>query len=247
MGPLSQNPPASDAISDVDNELSSSLLPTHVTYLHASADFLLSEDGVTRQMNKLEQPISMPPAVAAAGAKGRPEEKLRQAIEQYFELEKINVSSQHVVSDVEVQPVVEPSRKATSLPSSESVMVKEGVTEDDAATPLWLPATAVALQNEFAAKTQAVDAEVDLPSLVEAVDLQLTDGETPEFVWMLAGEGLGQAGRVSSSDPESAPMERKHSSGMDHADVIFESCTPRSPEFVPDIDGAYNGSSAQVC
>lgn len=219
VGPSSQNPPASDAASVADNSLSSSLVPTHVTYLHASAEFILSEDGAARQTDKPEQSTSAS-AVAAAGAKIQPEEKLQQAIEQYFESERNSMNSQRVVGGVEVQPMVESSKKA-SLPSSENVMAEEGVAEDDAATPPWLPATAMALQNEFSAKTQAVDAEVDLPSLVDAVDLQLTGGETPAFVRMLAGEGIGQADLASSGDPESARMERKRSLGMDHVDVFL--------------------------
>lgn len=53
----------------------------------------------------------------------------------------------------------------------------------------------MALRDSFGAKIQIVNSEADLQTLVHAVDLQLTGGETPAFMWMLAGDS-GEAASI---------------------------------------------------
>lgn len=204
-GPLIHHPSA--RVSSTFDGGAMSLRPTQAVYLAATARFILREEAARQR--------SLEPTPVVGGVGG--EDKLREEIERYFEAE----SQKHQRADARKAKVDRPKTNG-SLGEDSTKMEEEGINDGATSSKLWLPATVVTLRDDFATKAQAVDAEADLSSVVNAVDLQLTGGETPAFVWMLAGEDIGEGSYVPVGGLETAdaggcagaPTERDHPLGV---------------------------------
>lgn len=204
-GSPTQSPSA--RISPIFDESALSLRPTHVVYLAATTEFILREEAARKR--SLESPLTV------GGTEG--EDKLREDIERYFAAE----CQAHRPVEAKVD---RPKTNRPSVEDSRNIAEEGGIVDGTTSSKLWLPATAVALREDFMTKAQVVDAEVDLSSIVDAVDLQLTGGETPAFVSMLAWDDIREGDCLPVGDLETdgvggcagARTERDQPLGVSH-------------------------------
>lgn len=164
--------------------------PTHVVYLDATADFIAA----TTQQG----------GVTGVGGRGKETEAtLRSDLERFFSEEQ----KQFDAEDAAALPATDgdPKKKKQGGGEAKDCQSKiESDLDDDAVPqPRWVPATIRTLQSKFPVDAEVIDGEQeDVSMVVDAVDLHLTGGEVPAFVWMLGGEHDGndkQAGGVATA------------------------------------------------
>lgn len=171
--------------------------PTHVIYLDASADFILAQK---------EQD---------SGAGGKEVvAKIKGDLERYFAEEQVPSEADGAGADALGQ-----NKRQSDL--------DRGVDEQSGGRERWVPATAKALRDGYAAKTGVIDAERDVSAVAEAVDLHLTGGQVPAFIWMLSGNDVKDEG-----NDEINPTKGASGESMD------ENLLPGNPNARVDIIGS---------
>lgn len=164
--------------------------PTHVVYLDAAADFIA---GTTQQGG-----------VTGVGGGGKETEAtVRSDLERFFSEEQKQLDAE----DAAALPATEGDPKIKKRGGGEAkdshAKREPGLDDDAVPQPRWVPATIRTLQNKFSVDAEVIDGEQeDVSIVVDAVDLHLTGGEVPAFVWMLGGEHDGndkQTGGVATA------------------------------------------------
>lgn len=162
--------PGALALVDASQETpTADLNPTHVVYLDASPDFIVS-----RRRGRLVE-----------GMEEKDDgTKIRGELDRYFAEE-----GKQQGSDTSIDALTPTKDAVRKEPDSGGDADNTGKREHD--TPPnpgrgWLPATAKALRDGYGANIIAVDADVDTSELVDEVDLYLTRGKPPAFIWMLS-------------------------------------------------------------
>lgn len=175
--------------------------PTHIVYLDASLEYIVSQQGLRGGGTE-----------GAGGAAGKEAEaKLRADLERYFaeEQQQADTQSDNKGGD-----------DGVGGGGNSDSSRREG--------ERWIPATARALQERYAITAAAIDAEgegeddggeggVSVSGVVSAVDQHLCGGEVPAFVGMLSGGSGGASSAVeeggSSAEEEEKKVERQEIAG----------------------------------
>ena len=232
-------------------EVAERFRPTHVVYLHASLEHIVERQGQRGTAGAGE----------AAGAGKEAEAKLRARLERYFAQEQqadpLEAATESTPPDSAPAPPGEKRRPSNSSSNSSSSRRGPGTqagghgngSGDDGdrseAERRWIPATARSLQDRYAIRVQAINAEDSggggggggsgreedaSDAVVAAVDEHVCGGEVPGFVWMLSGGDGGadpaleeDAGRTSA---DKKPREGSGGGGSDGGGVSGESCGP---------------------
>lgn len=199
--PTAASPPAAGvSVADAaqpDDDAVEYFQPTHVVYLDASLEHIVSQQGLRGGG-----------AEGGGGAAGKEAEaKLRADIERYFAEEE----QQQLREDTQPDTKGNGEEEAGGDGNGDSSR-REG--------ERWIPATARALQERYAIKAAAIDAEgggedgggVSVSRVVGAVNQHLCGGEIPAVVKMLSGGGAGSAEEQGES-PADEKMERQEIAG----------------------------------